>query len=635
MAQAINRYFRREAAQPEFYQEPLDVLAVALDAKQKRYDEGLALADTLYQTQIKALPQDRARADALISGYQSRIDDIVEQAGGDYSSIQPELYRLKRDIFRDFSPGGEAESIQTMFGRYNAALEAERKRIGKDITADQLGSLMSWFNKEYQGIGTKDPVTGAYTGMMELPSIAKYVDVNDLVTEYGKEIIANKMKNVDPNNPQLGQWFQQNGKIWTKTSLGIEEVDPERVRSVIMQGLASNDEFINYAQQMSDFGSPLDEQRLNMAINRGVETFGYRNVEFDQDMKFDPYALFRYRQSLRDQSLKNFLTRDIPVRTMPGPIMNTRFGNLLKTTDPNPFTPTKGSGPGTAVPFAAMGYEGKEDMYNPDLSFGHNYKTLYDKVSENSPALKGIAEDLYKEVARDPNLKTSKERWDAFAKKWDESLSNLQSTATTAIGLPNSYVDNMKTIWPQQARAGQWYEIGKDGTTRLVDKEDLGSEFLGNPPLPVGIQSMGDKIGYWIPASDGKQYIVAGVDDQLTAKLDPVMRLHSPLITGQEGKATLYDENGPYQVRSSVALWEGTGEAYVRLDRYNPSTGKWIQVKYPDGTPVPGEMVIDRLQRDAAGQIFRNSDLNQNVLRFGEATGAFDIPGYTDRIETD
>ena len=69
MAQAINRYFNRQAAQPDFYQEPLDMLAVALDAKQKRYDQGLAASEELYNTQLDSLKQDRAAADQIIQGH--------------------------------------------------------------------------------------------------------------------------------------------------------------------------------------------------------------------------------------------------------------------------------------------------------------------------------------------------------------------------------------------------------------------------------------------------------------------------------------------------------------------------------------------------------------------------------------
>lgn len=632
MAQAINRYFQRQAAQPEFYQEPLQMLAVALDAKQKRYDQGLALSEELYQTSLNALPQDRARADQIINSYQSSIDDIVEKSGGDYSTIQPHLYKLKRQIFKDFSPGGEAQAIETMFKRYNTALEAERKRIGKETTANQLGSMMNWFDQTYQGIGTKDPVTGSYTGMMELPSIAKYVDVNQLATDYGKEIVASKLKNVKPTDAKLGEWFQQNGKIWTKTSLGIEEITPERVRKVIEQGLLSNDEFKNYVRQLSKFGSPVAEEDIQNAIGRAVDTFSYRNVEYDQDMRFDPDHISAFRQRLRDQSLQRFLNPQIPVNTMPGPAINSSLSNNKVSSLYGTAGETKVKGaPSAAYPGSTSSVIYKTPRNN--ASFGENYLNMYNILSKQSPALKPALENLRKSLDNNQSFKglSEQEKWQKFGEMWDNQIDRLQTVTTTTIQLPPTYIDNLSTIWPQQARAGQWYEIGKDGSTKLVEKKDLGEEMMNKPPLPVAIQGMGDNIGMWVPAPNGKQYIVTGTDDELSAVLKPIMDLHSPTITGKYGYADLGSPEQSFHVRSSIDL-DAFGNAYIKLDRKDDK-GKWVHVKDDNNQPVRGEGLITQLQNQAAGEIFRNSDIHQNVLRYGENARLFDA--FINPVEID
>lgn len=629
MAQAINRYFNRQAAQPDFYQEPLDMLAVALDAKQKRYDQGLALSDELYNTSLNALPKDRAAADAIIGGYQSAIDEIVERSGGDYSQIQPDLYRLKRQIFKDFSPGGKANAIETMYGRYNAALEEGRKRIGKDVTADQLGSLVNWFGKEYQGVGEKDPVTGVYSGMMELPSLAKYVDINDLVTQYGKEIVASKLKNVKPEDAKLGEWFQKNGKIWVKNNVGIEEVTPDQVRSVLTQGLASNDEFMNYMQQMNEFGSPIDADKIDMAINRGVETFGFQNLEYDQEMKFDPEYMLRLRQSLRNQELDRFLNQEAPVDTFPSTVKNTVFDKYSLNID-DPIAKDAGYYPGVGYNVRGVRFE----KPTQEKGFGTNYNKLLE-ILEDSPALKSVAQDIYKKVAN-ADIKSADDKWKAFARDWDKALSNLQANSTTAIGLDATYTTkSLGPIWSQRALQGQWYKVEDDGSTTLVDKDDLDAETLKKPRLPAGIQSMGDRIGFITSDYSGNKYIVTGISDEITSTLTPVMSLYSPLITGQYGKGIFHETlpdgtTAPYDVRSSIGL-HSDGSAYLKLERKDGN--KWTTITEDDGTPTQGEYLLDYLQTNAAREIFRNSRLSNAYIDYMDSKRLGDVDEYDDPIK--
>lgn len=65
---AINRYYKSAPTEFYFGEVPLQPLMMAMESKQKRYDQGLAASEELYGVSLQALKQDRARADELVSG---------------------------------------------------------------------------------------------------------------------------------------------------------------------------------------------------------------------------------------------------------------------------------------------------------------------------------------------------------------------------------------------------------------------------------------------------------------------------------------------------------------------------------------------------------------------------------------
>lgn len=620
MAQAINRYFNRQAAQPDLYQEPLDMLAVALDAKQKRYDQGLAASEELYNTQLDSLKQDRAVADQIIQGYQSQIDQLVEGSSGDYSTIHPQLYRIKRQITKDFSPGGKAHAIATMKAQYDARIAEERKRVGKDITADQLGTLMSWFDKTYTGVGEKDPVTGNYN-MLDVPSLSKYVDLNTLVTEYAKDIVPQKIDS--------GQWKLRDGKLWEKTTTGTVEITPERIRKIVENGLASNQEFMGYAQQMSDLGNPLSSQELEKAIQRGIGTYAQFDFSQDQDIKYDQAYLLRLRQRLHDQSIDRFLNAPTPIDTMPGMIINSSLqNNIIEST---PGTGKAGQTVGINLPIG--GYPAGTITWEQlntgskgytSQGFGANFSKLNEQLQKNAPALVSMAQELYSEISKDPSLKgaTPQEKWNAFSQKWNSSVASLQTASTTAVKLPENYATQVLwPMWEGEARMGKWYKVNDDGSTSLVEGKAREAIFE-DTPKPSTVESMGDRIGYGAADAAGNKYIVTGISDRLTATLAPIMKLHSPLITGKEGFSVMSDGKNMFEVKTSIGRYNG--ETYLRMDRKDPGTGKWIHVKDANGIPARGELELARMQTGVASELFRNSNLSTSFLEFGDRSRAFD-----------
>lgn len=187
---AINRYYKSEPVQFNFGQVPLQPLMMAMESKQKRYDQGLAASEELYNVSLESLKQDRARADELVQGWRGGIDSAVEKYKGDYSQIMGDLYRIKRDITRSVGPGGEAGAIVGNYKSYIKSLEEERERLKKgEITQQQLEAWNESTLSGYTGVGQKDPVTGMYNQLMP-ESIAKYTDPNDLMHTALKSLAA-------------------------------------------------------------------------------------------------------------------------------------------------------------------------------------------------------------------------------------------------------------------------------------------------------------------------------------------------------------------------------------------------------------------------------------------------------------
>lgn len=248
---AINRFDQFAPLEFRMPETPLQPLIGALEAKQTRYDQSFAMADELSNQYIDALEQDQARANTLTQGWQTRIDDMVEQYDGDYSRIYKDLYGLKRDITKSFSPQGEAGAIQANKAAYVDALKRERERLAKgEIAQEQLESWANYTMLNYQGVGERDPITGSYNELSP-ESIARYVNGEEIAREAAKEIAA--MEGGSETVNIGGQWLVKKGNKY-------EVIEPGLIQSVVERSLSNNPEYINYLRQDSkfsgqDFGS--------------------------------------------------------------------------------------------------------------------------------------------------------------------------------------------------------------------------------------------------------------------------------------------------------------------------------------------------------------------------------------------
>lgn len=280
---AINRYYSRTPAQPEFYHEPLDVLAQVLESKQKKYETNFALAEELANQKINALPVDRAQANALVRGWQSQIDQAVANVGGDYSRIAKDIYKLKRNMFNELSPGGKGHAISTSYSNNAAHLENERKRLEKgEITTEDFNRAYKYQYDNYKGIGEKDPMTEAYS-MFSPQSTPKFVNYQDKALEAASKVVAHEF------GSKNWQVDEATGLIFTMNGVKRETVTPDRLIQAIGYEMTQDPEVGSYRKGMMNYGVDIFAGDVMSDIaKQAVAMYAKDNIFTESDFKFAP-----------------------------------------------------------------------------------------------------------------------------------------------------------------------------------------------------------------------------------------------------------------------------------------------------------------------------------------------------------
>lgn len=332
---ATNLYDQPRPLEFKFSRTPLEPLAAALQMKQKRFDTYRAAADELSQQQLPSLQADRPRANAILQDVESRIDSMVEEAGGDYSNLGSSLYSLKRNMHRNFSPGGEAHAIMSNKQAFDQSVKSERERLDKGEITDEQFSL--WYRNTldtYEGIGEFNPTSGSYN-ILAPEALAKYVDPYELGIDIAKELepFVDEVK----FDQVSGQWIVTQGQ---KTSI----LRPEDIQSIVNNRLQMSDPYMSYVQQLYELRGFADD-KLDKAVQTEINataktlgaTFARYDVSKEQGLKANPFALANYRHGLNQQLMAPFLQE---IRQRYSPITTTGRHKKLSMIDISP-APTK------------------------------------------------------------------------------------------------------------------------------------------------------------------------------------------------------------------------------------------------------------------------------------------------------
>lgn len=338
---SIGRYFKPVPLTFELSTSPTEYLAAALEQQQKKFDTNLAVAEKLKNQYIDALPQDRARANAIQQDIANKVDGMVSAYNGDYSRVTKDLYKLTSDIERNLKPGGEGYAIASNFKSYQERAKAEKERVAKgEITSEQYNLWANHTMSNYVG-ALMDPETGTYTSLNPEP-IANYFDTKKMFEETVKNTPTRKMLVSGPTGEVDGR-----GNLILREE-SQEYRDPTQTAQAFISNFRSSPQAIAYMEQVARFKG----QDPNDYIATNVDQFMRDNIPsvtgiLDQSvketLKDDPYQAhlwamerdankealsFRYKKKYKmfEEELMN-VQQDSPV-------------HMLTTTEKfNPYKP--------------------------------------------------------------------------------------------------------------------------------------------------------------------------------------------------------------------------------------------------------------------------------------------------------
>jgi len=260
-----NLFEKPIAANPmsEFVGLPLDFIQKTMDKRQAKFDTAKADIEAAEDSLLglKFLPGDRERHMAWQGRMEGELDQMIENADGDYSVIQPQLDRWKRKVKRELSYG----EIGAQGTAYDAAM-AMKGQVDKRViagTASQQGA--DEFTRQMQGHVTSRTEDGGFTSFKgyvpsAITNLTKYLqdNVDEINPKYdddgnkyiGEDHIASNIANVRQTNPNFNKALLES---FNAAKLSGYKGDVNDYASSVITGVISDKEY--YAQQAASAAS--------------------------------------------------------------------------------------------------------------------------------------------------------------------------------------------------------------------------------------------------------------------------------------------------------------------------------------------------------------------------------------------
>lgn len=269
---AVNYY---DQFQPLTYNPmTLQEMLIGPQMMQQRHDQYQALLDQEGLFDVPALDVDKPGVQQWMDKYKGEINNLSDQLLR--SGYNKDLSRRARQILQEKQ---QAVSSRGYLGKANAAyqqylnnVESEKKRLEKgEINRDQfergIASALQRYN-EAGGVNADASYSPWYS--------TKAVDLQDLVSKYGKEITPQTIAS------DLGLQYDPEKGVFMTGSKKVVQLDKKRIADVIGARIASNPEAMAYMKEREALGlaGPVELQLLSLGL-QGAETF-FRN---DSELK--------------------------------------------------------------------------------------------------------------------------------------------------------------------------------------------------------------------------------------------------------------------------------------------------------------------------------------------------------------
>jgi hypothetical protein len=339
---AINRGYKpaEQVIMDDWYNPSMEMLAQVGAMAQKQQDDLGATLSKYGAIQFNALQKDYEKQRSAYKDVYENINKLSQGAmgDGDLRSVRAEIERYGRELSRRTSSYGDIGSMEANYKQYTdwakTVDEKAAKEYGKDgITSAHAQALKDYVLSQYQGIGEQDEKKGY--NRISLANPANAVDITEITEKLGggKGYIADSYKDaeIDPATGEVkgGAMWRDQGRIWRKTGTTIEEVKAEDVFRDLMFGISKHEGYGQYLNQLKQLGlseygmgdmyvDKVDEKTgetkrvLNenhpivQEAKRGASKFGFKQIEYSDDIKFDEWDLEeqRHQNKLREERLK-------------------------------------------------------------------------------------------------------------------------------------------------------------------------------------------------------------------------------------------------------------------------------------------------------------------------------------------
>jgi hypothetical protein len=286
---------------------PYQEINHALAVDQNKYDVNEAQNEENEDNFLKvmSLERDTAHRDEILKRYRQEMADKYDAVKGDYGQLGSFVKSQSRKIKSDLAYG----ALGTIHNNYLARQrDLEEIDNNKDLTHDQKQYLKQAAYDNYGGVQRELGQGETYNRYSGIPG-AKYINREKLAEYLGKDYKANKIK--------TGVWSEgADGKIYKKTSYGKEEVTEREIYEGVMPTLQSHPELTAYMRQEAAskfYGNPdateddindYINQQYHTATSRVAKKYGYKQEEFDTDIKWKPKYAYDEEKGLGDYEPK-------------------------------------------------------------------------------------------------------------------------------------------------------------------------------------------------------------------------------------------------------------------------------------------------------------------------------------------
>jgi hypothetical protein len=150
---SVNRFSKSAPTEFYFGTVPLQPLMMALQNKQQRFDMGMQAADEIYNVNVNALDADRDEANQMTTGWRNDIQGAIDKYKGDYSMINSDLYKIKRNIVNELSPGGKGYEISQTYKQFEESDKMFREGVMQGLyTGKDYESWKNYHLNSYGGV---------------------------------------------------------------------------------------------------------------------------------------------------------------------------------------------------------------------------------------------------------------------------------------------------------------------------------------------------------------------------------------------------------------------------------------------------------------------------------------------------